>query len=58
MSTYHASFERSYVSLSNDVYHYIIIYAPLKMGLKNSFFHFYFLNTDISVTIHYGAWKI
>ena len=57
MSTYHKSFERLYFSLSNDVYHYIIIYDPLKMCLKNSFFHFYFLNTDILVTSHYGAWK-
>ena len=57
MSTYHTSFERLYLSLSNDVYHYIIIYDPLKMCLKNSFFHFYFLNTDISVTVHYEALK-
>ena len=57
MVTYHTSFERLYFSLSNDVNHYIIIYDPLKMCLKNSFFYFYFLNTDISVTNRYGAWK-
>ena len=55
MSTYHTSFERLYFSLSNNVYHYIIIYDPFKMCLKNSFFHFYFLNTYISVTVHYEA---
>ena len=57
MSTYHTSFERLYFSLPNDVYHYIIIYDPIKMCLKNSFFHFYLLNTDISVTVHYEALK-
>ena len=57
MNTYHTSFERLYFSLSNDVYHYLIIYDPLKTCLKNYFFHFYFLNADISVTINYGAWK-
>ena len=57
MITYHTSFERLYFSLSNDVNHYIIIYDPLKICLKNSFFHFYFLNMDISVTSQYGAWK-
>ena len=55
MITYHTSSERFYFSLSNDENHYIIIYDPLKMCLKNSFFHFYFLNTDISVTSHYEA---
>ena len=61
MITYHTLSERLYFSLSNDVNHYInhyiIIYDPLKMCLKNLFFHFYFLNTNISVTSHYEAWK-
>ena len=57
MNTYHTSSERLYFSLSNDVNHHIIIYDPLKMCLKNSFFHFYFLNTDISVASHYEACK-
>ena len=38
MITYYTSSERLYFSLSNDVNHYIIIYDPLKMCLKNSFF--------------------
>ena len=57
MITYHTSSERLYFSLSNDVNHHIIIYDPLKMCLKNSFFHFYLLNTDISVASHHEAWK-
>ena len=42
MITYHTPSERLYFSLSNDVNHYILIYDPFKMCLKNSFFHFYF----------------
>ena len=40
----------------NDVNHIIFIYDANKMCLKNSFFHFYFLNTDISITVNGTSW--
>ena len=49
--TCYISSERLHFSLSNDINHIIIIYVAYKMCLKKSFFHFYFLNTDISVMV-------
>ena len=49
---YYISSKRLYFSLSIDIQHIIIIYVSNKNYLKNVFFPFYFLNTDIFVTMN------
>ena len=52
MITYYISYERLYFSISNDINHITIIYDAWKMCLKKQFFHFYFLNRNILVTVN------
>ena len=54
--TCYISSERLYFSLSNGIKHIIIIYKAYKLCLKNSFFQFYFLKTNISVTVAGTVW--
>ena len=49
---YDISEERLYFSLSGNIIHTTIIYDPRKICQENLFFHFYFLNTDISLTVY------
>ena len=44
--------ERAYFSLFNDVYIILIGKYFRKLRFFNDFFQFYFLNSDVSVTLH------
>ena len=49
---YYIYYERSYFSLSFDVYVILKGRKLRKLWIYNDLFHFYFLNTDISVTLY------
>ena len=51
MSTYYTPNEREYFSLSKDIFNGIIKVSSKKYYRKNLFFHFYFLNKDMSLNI-------
>ena len=49
---YHIYYERSYFSLSFDIQVILKGRKLRKLRIYNDFFHFYFFNMDISVTIY------
>ena len=50
--SYYASNHRSYFSLSNDINYVGITSVFMNVLILNLFFHFYFLNMDISLKIY------
>ena len=50
--SYHTSNHRSYVSLPNEINHVGITSVFMNLLILNLFFHFYFLNMNISLNVY------